>query len=111
MRAPLDLTFGTFHCWRRLSPEGGAPRRALMTNAWQDVVYGFRMLLRKPGFTIVAALSLALGIGANTLIFSLINTTLLRPLPYADPDRLVEIWSVPLDHKDQRNWVLAYNLL
>jgi putative ABC transport system permease protein len=69
------------------------------------------MLLRKPGFTIVAALSLALGIGANTLIFSLINTTLLRPLPYADPVRLVEIWSVPLDHKDQRNWFPAYNLL
>jgi len=63
------------------------------------------------GFTIVAALSLALGIGANTLIFSLINTTLLRPLPYADPDRLVEVWSVPKDHKDQRNWVTAYNLL
>jgi len=82
-----------------------------MTTTWQDIVYGFRMLLRKPGFTIVAALSLALGIGANTLIFSLINTTLLRPLPYADPDRLVEVWSVPKDHKDQRNWVTAYNLL
>ena len=82
-----------------------------MSTIWQDIVYGFRMLLRKPGFTIVAALSLSLGIGANTLIFSLINTTLLRPLPYATPDRLVEIWSVPKDHKDQRNWVTAYNLL
>jgi putative ABC transport system permease protein len=79
--------------------------------AWQDMVYGFRMLFKKPGFTIVAALSLALGIGANTLIFSLINTTLLRPLPYSAPERLVEIWSVPKAHKDQRNWVTAYNLL
>src|SRR5581483_3321850 len=82
-----------------------------MTSMWQDLVYGFRMLWRKPGFTIVAALSLALGIGANTLIFSLINTTLFRPLPYAQPDRLVEIWQVPKDHKDQRNWVTAFNLL
>lgn len=82
-----------------------------MTTTWQDIVYGFRMLLRKPGFTIVAALSLALGIGANTVIFSLINTTLLRPLSYADPDRLVEVWQVPLDHKDQTNWVTAFNLL
>ena len=82
-----------------------------MTTTWQDIVYGFRMLLKKPGFTIIAALSLALGIGANTLIFSLIDTTLLRPLPYADPDRLVEVWSVPKDHKDQRNWITAYDLL
>ncbi len=82
-----------------------------MTTTWQDIVYGFRMLLRKPGFTIVAALSLALGIGANTVIFSLINTTLLRPLPYGDPARLVEVWQVPLDHKDQTNWVTAFNLL
>jgi predicted permease len=85
--------------------------RDFVTTTWQDVTYGFRMILRKPGFTVVAVLSLALGIAANTVIFSLINTTLLRPLPYADPDRLVEIWSVPLDHKDQRNWVTAYNLL
>ena len=61
-----------------------------MHSWWQDILYGFRILLKKPGFTTVAALSLALGIGANTVIFSLINTTLLRPLPYRDPDRLAQ---------------------
>src|SRR5215467_11818439 len=78
-------------------------------NTWQDIVYGFRMLLAKPGFTIVAALSLALGIGANTVIFSLIDTTLLRPLPYPDAGRLVMLWTVPLDHKDQTNGITTYN--
>jgi hypothetical protein len=82
-----------------------------MTTAWQDILYGFRMLLKKPGFTLVAALSLALGIGANTVIFSLIDTTLLRPLPYKDPGRLVMIWSVPQDHRDQLNGPTAYNYL
>ena len=80
-----------------------------MKTLWQDVIYGFRMLLKRPGFTAVAALSLALGIGANTVIFSLINTTLLRPLPFPDPDRMVMIWSVPLDAKDQLNGVMAPN--
>lgn len=80
-----------------------------MTTWRQDVLYGFRILLKKPALTIVAALSLALGIGANTVIFSLINTTLLRPLPYPEADRLVMIWSVPLDHRERLNGVTTYN--
>jgi putative ABC transport system permease protein len=90
-----------------------------MQTFFHDLRYGFRMLLRSRGLTAIAVITLALGIGANTAIFSVVSTVLLRPLPYKDPDRLVEVWnkatkagypllnlSAPefIDYRDQ-NWM------
>jgi len=75
----------------------------------QDIHYGLRNLARNPGFTIVAMLTLALGIGANTTIFSVINNTLLKPLPFPDSSRLVLVWETFGQGRDNWNIVSAPN--
>ncbi len=79
--------------------------------AARDFRYALRMLQRSPGFTAVAVLTLVLGIGANTAIFSVINSVLLRPLPYHDPGSLVMVWETNSQHPKPHNTVSPPNFL
>jgi len=82
---------------RQVAPEpivlGTNRRRNMMADLWQDVLFGMRMLSKTPGFSAVVVLTLSLGIGANTAIFSVINTVLLGSLPYKEADRVVIVWT------------------
>src|SRR5271155_1418506 len=83
-----------------------------MDTIWQDLKFAARMLVKNAGLTITAVLTLALGIGANTAIFSVLSAVLFRPLPYAEPENLVKVWTRFTDiglPKDQ-NWFSAPEL-
>jgi len=80
-----------------------------MRNLLRDVRFGVRLLARNPGFTAIAVLTLGLGIGANTAIFSVVYGTLIEPLPYHDPEQLVMVWAKP--KPDSRNAAAAGDFL
>jgi putative ABC transport system permease protein len=80
-----------------------------MHNLWRDLVYAARILKQAPGFTLIVVIVLAIGIGANSAIFTLIDAALLRPLPFGDPGELVQLWEKP--PKRARNSVSPMNFL
>src|SRR5437867_4911301 len=69
---------------------------AWLADGWQDIRYGARLMRRTPGFAAAAILTIALGIGATTAMFSVVYGVILQPLPYRDPDRLVNLWSTAI---------------
>src|SRR6476646_208450 len=82
-----------------------------METLYQDFRYALRLLRKSPGFAVAAVLTLALGMSANTVMFSVLNTVLLRPLPYPQPDRLVQIWETDARRGDMHGVVSPYNFL
>src|ERR1700683_1966633 len=80
-----------------------------MESVLQDIRYSVRVLLRSPGFAIVAVLALALGIGATTAIFSVVSAVVLKPLPYDHPEKLFQLWMrfTGIGLPNNQNWVSA----
>jgi predicted permease len=82
-----------------------------METVLHDLRYALRLLRRSPGFAVAAVTTLALGMGANTVMFSVLNTVLLRPLPYPSPDRLVQIWETDSRRGEMHGVVSPYNFV
>ena len=102
--ARLSLRLSWFDFTHKQLRDGGHPPRkgdGFMETLWNDARFGARMLARTPGFTIVAVLTLALGIGANAAIFSIVNTLMIKPLPLPDSERLVSILSADSSGRQQ----------
>jgi putative ABC transport system permease protein len=99
------VVFLAFTYEQRITDKG----QLTMNTFWQDLRYGARMLLKNPGFTLVAIITLSLGIGANTTIFSVINSLLLKPVPFPNAERLVLVWEGQVNDPKDRNIVSAPN--
>ncbi len=103
--AALALRLGWFDLFHKQQRDPHPPRKGdgLMETLWNDARYGARLLARTPGFALVSILTLALGLGANTAIFSVVNALLIKPLPLPDSERLVSLSG--LDSKGRQQYI------